>query len=114
MTSRHPQSSIPQPPTIRRHHRLLRFPTTANRRRLIRTTKLNPKFITDHTEYRHAAHDGSDVTFPIQLRAEGVDVGKHVVAAISRDYGTEPTLRFKSVLHVWARLQPNLFPAGTI
>ncbi|CAL1357722.1 unnamed protein product [Linum trigynum] len=61
----------------------------------------------------NAAHDGSDVTFSIQLRAEGgVDVAKlHVVDAISQDYGTEPTLRFKSVILVWARLQPNLFPA---
>ncbi|CAL1392186.1 unnamed protein product [Linum trigynum] len=61
----------------------------------------------------NAVHDGHDMTFSIQFKAEGVDVGKHVVAAgiPGRDYGTRTTLRFKVVILVWARLKPQALPA---
>ncbi|CAI0454119.1 unnamed protein product [Linum tenue] len=48
----------------------------------------------------NAAREGRDVTFSIQFRAEGGVLD-----------GTEPTLRFKVVVLVWARLKPQTFPA---
>ncbi|CAI0453953.1 unnamed protein product, partial [Linum tenue] len=48
----------------------------------------------------NAAREGRDVTFSIQFRAGGGVLD-----------GTEPTLRFKVVVLVWARLKPEAFPA---
>ncbi|CAL1357718.1 unnamed protein product [Linum trigynum] len=52
-----------------------------------------------------------DLTFFIQLGAEGADVGENVTAAIYRDLAEleQNRLRFRAVILVWVRIEPYNF-----